>query len=292
MKPDTAPSNQSLVIITGASTGIGRETAQHLARKGHQVIGCVRKPEDGNALLLADCDNLQYFILDVTDAGHHVALQQYLDRQLPALDGLASVSLVNNAGISTVAPIETLQADDLEATFETNVFGLVRTIQTLLPYIKAHPGRIVNISSGAGVMAIPLSGAYSMSKYSVEALSDVLRVELKQFGIAVSVVEPGLVVSPIHGKATASMEAQIASFDPAQRAAYERPLRTYVENQQKASHSATPAFEVARIIARALEDRRPKARYGAGKDARLLNAIHWLLHARTRDFLTSQIGKW
>lgn len=281
-----------LVVITGASTGIGKATALLLARRDYHVIACVRKPADGEQLLL-ECDrNLEYFILDVNQTEHIEKLREHVGRFFQSASSVDFFALINNAGVSPVAPMAIVSKDEMEFIFRTNVFSVVELIQALFPYLEATSGRIVNISSGSGVMAIPLSGAYSMSKYSVEALSDILRIEFKQFGIKTVVVEPGLIRTSIHGKNLASMEEVIAGMSPEQRAAYEPHLRVYVETQGKQAETATPPEEVSKVIIKALEVRKPKTRYGAGSDAKALRMIHWLLSDRLRDLIVSKIGAW
>lgn len=281
-----------LVVITGASSGIGKETALYLARRGYHVIACVRKPRDGEKLLREAADNLETFILDVNHPEHIDQLQRHVGKWFGQDSTVSFFGLINNAAVSPVAPIEVVSTEELDFIFKTNVYGVVHMIQAMLPYLKYCAGRIVNISSGAGVMAIPLSGAYSMSKFAVEALSDVLRVELKQFGIKVAVVEPGLIRTCIHEKNTDSMERIIGGLSTLQKEAYEGPLRTYVETQSKQAASATPAIDVSKTITLALEARRPKTRYGAGTDARFLRMVHCLLNDRIRDRITSRIGAW
>lgn len=281
-----------LILITGASSGIGRETACYLAQRGYFVIAGVRRSEDGEALVKECPKNLEYALLDVGDPAQIAKIAQRIQQKFVENPDIAFFGLINNAGISSVAPVETQDMGQMEALFATNVYGPTRIIQAMLPMLKKVPGRIININSGAGVLAIPLSGAYSMSKFALQALSDVLRVELKQFAIKTIVVEPGLIRSPIHEKVEIAMNQHIAHFSDAQREAYEGQLRTYIESQGERAKNSTPALEVSKIIAHALEARNPKPRYGAGRDARFLRRIHWLLNDRLRDILVSKIGGW
>ena len=283
---------KKLVVITGASSGIGRETTIFLAKRGYHVIACVRRSKDGERLRLECPDNMHYRIVDVNHAEQVEELREYVSQFFNSRSDVSFFALVNNAGVSPVAPIELVSMEELDFIFRTNVYGTVRMIQAMLPFLKCTTGRIVNISSGSGVMAIPLSGAYSMSKFAVEALSDVLRVELRQFNIHVAVVEPGLIRTPIHEKNALSMEHLLKELTAPQRDAYARQLRHYVDNQGRAAASATPPIEVSKVIATALESRRPRSRYGAGRDAKALRWIHWLLSDRLRDLIVSRIGGW
>jgi NAD(P)-dependent dehydrogenase (short-subunit alcohol dehydrogenase family) len=287
-----------IILITGASSGIGRTTALYLAKKGYHVIACVRKPRDAQELL-QEADNagkargkLETQLVDVNVAADVDRLAAYVGELFANDENISFFGLINNAGVSPVAPIEMVSMEEMEYIFRTNVFSVVRLIQAMLPYLKYTTGRIINISSGSGVMAIPLSGAYSMSKFSIEALSDVLRVELKQFGIKTVVVEPGLIRTPIHEKNCNSMDHLLAGFDAQQRDDYENALRTYVETQGKAARTATQPIAVSKVIRKALEVNNPRTRYGAGKDARALRAIHWLLNDRVRDKITANLCGW
>lgn len=287
-----------IIVITGASSGIGRATALYLARRGYHVIACVRKPRDAQELLLEAEDRqtgsgkLETQLVDVNVAADIERLTAYVAELFASDENIGFFGLINNAGVSPVAPIEMVSMEELNYIFQTNVFSVVRLTQAMLPFLKYTTGRIVNISSGSGVMAIPLSGAYSMSKFSIEALSDVLRVELKQFGIEVVVVEPGLIQTPIHEKNNNSMEQLLASFDAQQRDDYEDALRSYVENQGRMARNATPAISVSKVIRKALETKRPKTRYGAGKDAKVLRNVHWLLNDRVRDKIAASLCGW
>lgn len=284
--------SNKLVVITGASTGIGKATALSLASRAYHVIACVRKTTDGEALLAAGNDNIEFVIVDVNDTTQIERLRKQVDRYFKANSSIDFFALINNAGVSPVSPMALVSKEEMEFIFKTNVFSVVELTQALLPYLAATAGRIVNISSGSGVMAIPLSGAYSMSKFSIEALSDILRIELKQFGINTVVVEPGLIRTSIHAKNLASMEKVIDHMSPEQKSAYERQLRTYVETQGKQAATATPPEAVSDVIIKALESRKPRTRYGAGNDAKALRMIHWLLSDRLRDMIVSKIGAW
>lgn len=174
------------VLITGCSTGIGRATALRLAKAGHTVYATARRAESIADLRAAGAHTLA---LDVTDEDSMTAAVE----QVIAEQGAVGV-LINNAGYSQSGAVETLSMDDLRRQFETNVFGLVRMCQLVLPGMRRqHWGRIVNISSMGANFTFPGGGAYHASKYAVEAISDALRFEVKGFGIGVTVVQPGLI---------------------------------------------------------------------------------------------------
>jgi NAD(P)-dependent dehydrogenase (short-subunit alcohol dehydrogenase family) len=174
------------VLITGCSTGIGRATAQRLAAHGHTVYATARREETIADLREAGCRTLQ---LDVTDEESMQAAVGTVVAEHGAVG-----ALVNNAGYSQSGALETVAMDDLRRQFETNVFGLVRMCQLVLPGMREQRwGRIVNISSMGANFTFPGAGAYHATKYAVEALSDALRFEVKGFGVGVTVVQPGLI---------------------------------------------------------------------------------------------------
>src|SRR5215212_7492856 len=180
----TTPSRT--VLITGCSSGIGRATAERLARSGNVVYATARRPESIADLEQAGCRTLA---LDVTDE----ASMQAAVRTVEEAEGAVGV-LVNNAGYSQSGAVESVPMDDVRRQFETNVFGLVRMCQLVLPGMRAQGwGRIVNLSSMGGRFTFPGGGYYHATKHAVEAISDALRFEVRGFGIDVVIVEPGLI---------------------------------------------------------------------------------------------------
>src|SRR5688500_17312082 len=169
------------VLVTGASTGIGHATALHLAELGFDAVGAVRKDEDAERLR---AEGLRAVQLDVTDAGTIAAAREALG------DGPLA-GLVNNAGIGVAAPLEFLPLDRLRHQLEVNLIGQVAVTQAFLPALRAARGRIVNVSSIGGRVALPLLGAYNASKFALEGASDSLRRELRGQGVDVIVIEPG-----------------------------------------------------------------------------------------------------
>jgi NADP-dependent 3-hydroxy acid dehydrogenase YdfG len=186
------------VLITGCSSGIGHETARHLAGKGWTVYATARRPETLGELAEAGCETLA---LDVTD---EASMKGAVDA-VEASHGAVG-ALVNNAGYSQSGALETLPMERLRAQFETNVFGLVRMCQLVLPKMRAAGrGRIVNVSSMGGKLVFPGGGAYHATKHAVEALSDALRWEVKGFGVHVSIIEPGLITTNFGETAASSL---------------------------------------------------------------------------------------
>ena len=185
------------VLITGASTGIGAACAMELHRRGFRVFAGVRKAADGLRLQEQTSRWLAPLMIDVTD---HASIAEAAKTVAGSLDGGRLVGLVNNAGIMVGGPLETLSAGDFRRQLEVNVVGQIAVIQAMLPLLRECRGRIVNIGSFSGRVAVPYSGAYAASKHALEAMTDVLRVELRRWGISVSIIEPGSVKTPIWDK--------------------------------------------------------------------------------------------
>lgn len=239
------------VLITGCSSGIGEATARRLADTGWDVWASARRPETLDGLVAAGCRAVP---LDVTDETSMTSAVDTVLGESGRLDGL-----VNNAGYSQSGAVESLDVDAVRRQFETNVFGLLRLTQLVLPAMrKQRSGRIVNIGSMGGKITFPGGGAYHASKYAVEALSDALRYEVAGFGVRVVLVEPGLITTNFDAAVAAGMpagEGPYAAFNAdvaeATTAAYDGPLARF----------GGPPEAVAKVIEKALTARRPKPRY-------------------------------
>ena len=265
------------VLITGCSTGIGAETARHLAANGWNVYATARKPETLSELASAGCKTLA---LDVTD---EASMKAAVDQVVEA-EGAVGV-LVNNAGYSQSGAVESIELDSIRRQFETNVFGLIRMCQLCLPGMRDQGwGRIVNIGSMGGKLTFPGGGIYHATKYSVEAISDAMRFEVRGFGVNVILIEPGLITTEFGGRAVASLHegvgdgpyAKFKSFVGRMTAgAYEGPL---------AKLGGGPDA-VAEVIAKAIESSRPKPRYPVTPSARLSIAQRKLVSDRGWDRL-------
>jgi NAD(P)-dependent dehydrogenase (short-subunit alcohol dehydrogenase family) len=261
------------VLITGCSTGIGRAAAERLARSGLTVYASARRPESIEGLKGAGCRTLA---LDVTDEDSMRAAVEEVERA----EGVVG-ALVNNAGYSQSGAVETVPLDDVRRQFETNVFGLLRMCQLVLPGMRREGrGRIVNISSMGGKLTFPGGGIYHGTKHAVEAISDVLRFEVRDFGVEVVVVEPGLIRTRFGEAAVGSVpreEGPYADFNSAVAAVtarvYDGPLGRL---------GAGPEA-VAKVIERALTADRPRTRYKVTASARVLMAQRSLLPDRAWD---------
>lgn len=239
------------ILVTGASSGIGRATAVQLAEAGHTVFAAARRA-DRLAELAREVSGMVIPIeLDVCDPESVRKAVGTVAETSP--DGLDV--LVNNAGYALTGPAETFTTADVRAQFETNVIGLFDVTRAFLPQMRARrAGRIVNMSSLLGEITVPGSGIYGGSKHAVEALSDALRMELKQFGIGVVVVQPSFVTTEINvTRHMATRGGAVADY-----AALERELTAYLEAQTK---TAVAAEVVAACVVRASLTARPKARY-------------------------------
>jgi NAD(P)-dependent dehydrogenase (short-subunit alcohol dehydrogenase family) len=260
------------VLITGCSTGIGRATAELLNREGWTVYATARRPETLIDLEQAGCRTLA---LDVTDeASMSAAVNSVLEAE-----GAVGV-LINNAGYSQSGAVESVALDDVRRQFETNVFGLLRMCQLVLPGMREQRwGRIVNLSSMGGRVTFPGGGIYHSTKHAIEALSDAMRFEVRGFGIEVIIVEPGLIVTKFGETASASVQASgpYADFNRAVAAttegAYEGPM---------AKLGGGPET-VAKTIAAALKSDRPKTRYPVTASAHLILALRRLTPDRLWD---------
>lgn len=270
------------VVITGASTGIGKACARHLDARGFAVFATVRRAEDARALEAEASPRLRTLFLDVTDAASIAAAAETVAEAV----GEAGVhGLVNNAGIALAGPLEAMPLDAFRRQLEVNVTGPLAVTQAFLPLLRKARGRIVNMGSIGGISVLPFVGAYCASKFALEALTDALRMELAPWGIEVVVVEPGSVATPIWGKGEAYAEALLERADPATTALYremmEKMRRLVAETGEK---GASPGA-VAAVVRRALTARRPKTRYIVGSMARVRWALQRLFPDRLRDRL-------
>ena len=267
------PDVSRAVLITGCSTGIGRATAERLVRNGHTVYATARRLDAIEDLRAAGARTLA---LDVTS-------EESMRAAVAAVEDAEGAvgALVNNAGYSQSGAVETIPLDSLRAQFETNVFGLIRMCQLVLPAMRRHGhGRIVNVSSMGGKLTFPGGGAYHATKYAVEALSDALRFEVAGFGVAVSIIEPGLIKTQFAETAVGSVsheDGPYAVFNTAVSAAtagaYEGPFGKLGGGPDA----------VAKAIEKAITARRPKTRYRVTASARVFLTQRALLPDRAWD---------
>jgi NAD(P)-dependent dehydrogenase (short-subunit alcohol dehydrogenase family) len=272
------------VLITGASTGIGRAAALLLDSRGWRVFAGVRREEDAAALREAGSERLAPLILDITDAEQIAAAAELVtERGEVGLDGL-----VNNAGIAVPGPLETLPIDDFRRQIEVNMTAQVAVSQALLPAIRAARGRILFITSIGGLMAFPMFGAYHAAKFGLEAVGDVFRQELRPWGISVSVIEPGSIATPIWERGLDEADAIGERATDAHDELYGEVIVAYREVARRTAARGIPPEKVAATIERALTARRPRTRYLVGADARGQALAARLLPDRLIDWLIAR----
>ncbi|MFD6490784.1 SDR family NAD(P)-dependent oxidoreductase [Streptomyces sp. NPDC060188] len=271
----TSSETRKLVVVTGASTGMGASTARELARRGFHVLAGVRRDRDADAVRSA---GIEPVILDITEPEHVKAVAARV-----AADSRTLHALVNNAGVQVNAPVEALPMAEWRRVFEVNLFGHIAVTQALLPALLRSRGRVINISSIGGKYAMATYGAYAGAKFALEAVSDSLRREVAPLGVQVVVVEPGGVRTEIAARGIATANDLAARMTPEQDERYGGLIRANNRLMASGTASGLTADAAARVIARAVTARRPRTRYTAGRDAALIMSVGRLLSDRTVD---------
>jgi NAD(P)-dependent dehydrogenase (short-subunit alcohol dehydrogenase family) len=275
------------VVITGASTGIGRACALALDAKGFRVFAGVRKDADEDALRAVGSARLTPVRLDVTDAESIAAVTGLVAGEVGDA-GLAG--LVNNAGTTLPCPVEYLSLDGFRGQLEVNLTGPLAVTQSLLPLLCRGRGRVVNVTSLAGRVGTPLMAPYVAAKHGLEGLSDVLRLELGQLGVHVAVIEPGYISTAMRGKLTRDTEAVVASLPTDGRSRYGKQLTTLAETINHHAANGSPPAVVADAVEHALTSRRPRTRYPVGVGAHRLLWLRRLLTDRRFDRLILRVA--
>ena len=259
------------VLITGCSTGLGRSTALMLAASGWRVFAGVRKTADAKSLQAEAEGELVPLQFDVAKPD---SLAQAIETLRKATGGELH-GLINNAGVYLGGPLELMKPEEIELTFAVNVTGLLAVTRSCLPMLRAAEGRIVNVSSISGLIAMPGVSVYAGSKHAVEAITDALRIELHPFGVKVVAVEPGGIKTPIWDKgAKRDQEAADDAATAVLRKAYAPLLKLL--HKLNAKPGGLPPEDVAKVVIEALESDRPKNRYLVGKDAKSLALLRRL----------------
>ncbi len=246
------------IVITGASTGIGKACALHLAQRGWQVFAGVRNQADADALQHEAAGRLTPVFIDVTDEEGIVRAAEVVGAAVGAR-GLAG--LVNNAGVAVSGPTEFVSLPAIRRQFEVNVFGQIAVTQAFLPLLRKRQGRIVNMSSVSGRVVYPLFGPYAASKHALEAFSDALRRELSPWGLHVAVVEPASVATPIWEKARLSADKELAALPPQAMDLYGTRIRRVYAMAGRQGERGMPPAVVVGAVTHALTSKRPKTRY-------------------------------
>ncbi|GLY07952.1 MULTISPECIES: SDR family NAD(P)-dependent oxidoreductase [Actinoplanes] len=264
-----------LVVVTGASTGMGAAAARELARRGFHVLAGVRRDSDGDAIRAAGVEPV---ILDITEPEHVAALAARI-----AADTRAVHALVNNAGIQVNGPVEALPMEQWRWVFEVNLFGHIAVTQALLPALLRSRGRVINISSIGGRAAMATYGAYAGAKFALEAVSDSLRREVAPLGVDVIVVEPGGVRTEMAARGVATANDLAARMTPEQAERYDGLVRANNALMSSGTASGLTAEAAARVVVKAVTTRRPRSRYTAGRDAAMIIPLTRILSDRTLD---------
>ena len=271
------------VLVTGASTGIGRATAMRLDRAGWKVFAGVRREEDAQSLREEGSENLVPLLLDVTDPDQIAVAARTIEAEPAGLDGL-----VNNAGAAMPSPLETMPVEDFRRQLELNLTAHVAVTQAMLPAIRTARGRVVFISSIGGRIAFPLTGAYHAAKFGIEAVGDVFRQELRPWGIEVAIVEPGSIDTPIwdRGERTAD---EIGARSPQREALYGKAIEAYRAVVKATAERGIPPEKVAEAIEHALSAGRPRTRYLVGLDAKVQARLKPLIPTRIFDRIVARM---
>jgi NAD(P)-dependent dehydrogenase (short-subunit alcohol dehydrogenase family) len=252
------------VVITGTSTGIGAASALVLAEKGFRVFAGVRDDADGDALLARSSGELTPVRIEITD---EASISAAVDTVAAAVGERGLFGLVNNAGIVKPAPLELQPMADFRRQLEVNLIGQVAVTQAFLPLIRRGNGRIVNVGSIGGRVVLPLHGAYSASKFGMEAISDALRLELRQWRIPVSHIDPGATETAIFGKTLAAIDEIEKTLREQGHPEYDGQINGVRRLVEETAAGASPVDELSKTVAKALTAKKPKSRYLAGHGA-------------------------
>jgi NAD(P)-dependent dehydrogenase (short-subunit alcohol dehydrogenase family) len=274
------------VVITGASTGIGRACALELDSRGFHVFAGVRQ-EAAARDLRDERPSLDPISIDVTDAESIAAARERVTEAVGA-KGLAG--LVNNAGIAVPGPLEHLPIDEFRRQMEVNLVGQVAVTQAFLPLLRTATGRIVNIGSIGGRVALPLLGPYAASKHAIEGLSDSLRRELRPWGIQVSIVRPGPIATEIWDRGSTTAD-ELLERTPEAAVHYGPAIERARAFAAQRTREAVPPSAVAEVVAHALTADKPRTRYLVGPQARLLASLRAILPDRWFDALLERASR-
>jgi len=259
--------NEQAIVVTGASTGIGKATALHLDKLGFKVFAGVRKESDGQALRKETSNKLTPIFLDVTDSNSITAAMDTVSKET----GGELYGLVNNAGVSLNGPLELVPTSKIKQLMDVNVLGLLAVTQAFLPRLRQSKGRIINISSGHGLVAVPDKSVYAASKFAVQAITDSLRIELRPFDVSVSSIVVGKVDTAVLGKIITDRDKMIEAA-PAEVVKLYSPLIEFFDKEVK-ELPGIPAIEVGKVIAHVLTTEKPKAQYLIGPGAKKMKNL-------------------
>ena len=273
------------VVVTGASTGIGRATALRLDAEGYSVFAGVRKEADARDLAQAGSDRLTPVTLDVTETDQ---IESTREQVAEAVGDRGVVGLVNNAGVGGGGPIEFMPLDELRTTLEVNLIGQVAVTQAFIPLIRRGKGTIVFIASIGGRVASPFMSPYNTSKFAIEALGESLRHELRPWGIEVVVVEPGSIDTEIWSKGNEQIRERLGEMPEDARRLYGPQMTRFGEVINETASRGIPPEKVAEVIHSAIASEKPKHRYLVGTDAKIGARLKGTLPDRTFSKLAAR----
>lgn len=268
---------QELVVVTGASSGIGRAAAQRLAADGFHVLAGVRSQADAEKIT---APNVEAVMVDITKPE---TLQPLADRIAADPQRRALRAVVNNAGIAVNAPVETAPLDEWRRQFEVGVIGQVAVTQTLMPLLLASGGRVINIGSLGGKIAMPGFCPYSAAKFAMEAANDSLRREMEAFGVKVVMITPGAVSTGMSAQGIATANRLAGLMTPDQHKRHDKLFDAVKMLAAKWDKEGARAETAAAVISRAIHARKPRVRYTVGPDAAILTRLIRVLPERTLD---------
>lgn len=274
---------QGSIVVTGASSGIGEACALHFDKKGYRVFAGVRRGTDADALRAKASDRLTPLLMDVTDPASIASAVHSIERK--EISGL-----VNSAGIAVSAPIELIPLDNLREQLEINVIGQVAVIQGFMPLLRQGRGRIVNIGSVAGRSVVPFQGAYSASKHALEAISDALRLELREWAIHVAIIEPGAIRTPLWDKSFKRAEEMIAQFPDEGLDLYRYLIGKMKTAAAEAARSADDVSKVVAAVDHAMTSPKPKTRYVVGRNAKIMMLLSHFPDRRRDNIVMKKIN--
>ncbi|MFN6471417.1 MAG: SDR family oxidoreductase [Nostoc sp. SerVER01] len=271
---------QGTVLITGASTGIGQACALLLDRLGFSVFAGVRQDIDAQTLQEKASPKLIPVFLDVTDAE---SIASVVDKVTNTVGDVGISGLVNNAGIAVPGPLELLPIAEFQHQMNVNVTGQLAVTQAFLGLLRQGRGRIINMGSIAGRSPTPFLGAYNASKFALEALTDVMRMELKPWGISVSIIEPGSIATPIWNKSLTQADIGQDSLPESALNLYGQAMNAVRQKMQIIASRGISADIVAQAVVHALTAKQPKTRYLIGQDAKIQAVLKHILPDKLYD---------
>jgi NAD(P)-dependent dehydrogenase (short-subunit alcohol dehydrogenase family) len=276
------------VLVTGATTGIGRACALRLDRMGFKVFAGMRRPEAGDELRALASKQLTPVTIDITGSESIADAAALVER---SVGDRGLWGLVNNAGVVVAGPLEFLPIDEVRRQLEVNVIGHIAVTQAFLPLLHRARGRIVNIGSVSGRMAFPLLGPYCASKFALEAITDALRMELASAGIFVSMVEPGGIATPIWQKGLRRGNALNGQLPPEMNERYGTIIEWQRRRAQRSHARGLSPDVVARSVVHALTVRRPRRRYMMGRSTYMGEVARLLPAALRERIILNRMGR-